>query len=197
MTAASGAGAVADGTIPDVIQTEPAVIELRGIEKTFRSPNGPVHAVRGVDLTMQAGEVVALLGPNGAGKSTTVDVLLGLTKADRGAVSVFGRSPADAVRAGTIGAMLQTGALLRDLSVRELVTVFASRGKQGKLPDGLDPRILKYRWWLKAYGLPPREVDELWDDEDFWIPLVEEAFGKIEEMKAAEAQRAQSPGPRR
>ena len=126
MTAASGAGALVEGTIPDVVQTEPAVIELQGIEKTFRSPNGPVHAVRGVDLTMHAGEVVALLGPNGAGKSTTVDVLLGLTKADRGTVSVFGRSPGDAVRAGMIGAMLQTGALLRDLSVRELVTVFAS-----------------------------------------------------------------------
>jgi ABC-2 type transport system ATP-binding protein len=126
VTAASGARAVAEGTIPDVIQTEPAVIEQQGIEKTFRSPNGPVHAVRGVDLTMHAGEVVALLGPNGAGKSTTVDVLLGLTKADRGTVSVFGRSPGDAVRAGMIGAMLQTGALLRDLSVRELVTVFAS-----------------------------------------------------------------------
>ena len=126
MTAASGACTVADGTIPDVIQVEQAVIELQRIEKTFRSPNGPVHAVRGVDLTMHAGEVVALLGPNGAGKSTTVDVLLGLTKADQGTVSVFGRSPGDAVRAGMIGAMLQTGALLRDLSVRELVTVFAS-----------------------------------------------------------------------
>jgi len=126
VTAASGACTVADGTIPDVIQVEQAVIELQRIEKTFRSPNGPVHAVRGVDLTMHAGEVVALLGPNGAGKSTTVDVLLGLTKADQGTVSVFGRSPGDAVRAGMIGAMLQTGALLRDLSVRELVTVFAS-----------------------------------------------------------------------
>jgi len=126
VTAASGACTVADGTIRDVIQVEQAVIELQGIEKTFRSPNGPVHAVRGVDLTMHAGEVVALLGPNGAGKSTAVDVMLGLTTADQGTVSVFGRSPGDAVRAGMIGAMLQTGALLRDLSVRELVTVFAS-----------------------------------------------------------------------
>ena len=126
MTGGSGARPVADGTIPDVIQVEQAVIELQGIEKTFRSPNGPVHAVRGVDLTMHAGEVVALLGPNGAGKSTAVDVMLGLTTADQGTVSVFGRSPGDAVRAGMIGAMLQTGALLRDLSVRELVTVFAS-----------------------------------------------------------------------
>jgi ABC-2 type transport system ATP-binding protein len=69
---------------------------------------------------------VALLGPNGAGKSTTVDVLLGLSKADEGTATIFGRTPAEAVRQGMVGAMLQTGSLLRDLTVRELVTVFAS-----------------------------------------------------------------------
>src|SRR6476660_6226763 len=101
-------------------------VRLDGIEKTFRSPAGPVHAVRGIDLGIDTGEVVALLGPNGAGKSTTIDVLLGLAKADAGTVSLFGREPAQAVRAGTVAAMLQTGSLLRDLSVRELVTVIAS-----------------------------------------------------------------------
>jgi ABC-2 type transport system ATP-binding protein len=70
--------------------------------------------------------VVALLGPNGAGKSTTIDMLLGLLDPDAGAVSVFGRSPSDAVAAGTVGAMLQTGSLIRDLTVRELVAMMAS-----------------------------------------------------------------------
>jgi ABC-2 type transport system ATP-binding protein len=101
-------------------------VRLDGIEKSFRSPAGPVHAVRGVDLAIEAGEVVALLGPNGAGKSTTIDVLLGLAEADSGSVSVFGREPGQAIREGKVAAMLQTGALLRDLSVRELVTVIAS-----------------------------------------------------------------------
>jgi ABC-2 type transport system ATP-binding protein len=72
------------------------------------------------------GETVALLGPNGAGKSTTIDMMLGLLAPDDGAVSLFGRSPADAVAAGAVGAMLQTGSLIRDLSVRELVTMMAS-----------------------------------------------------------------------
>jgi ABC-2 type transport system ATP-binding protein len=85
-----------------------------------------VHAVRGIDLAIGRGETVALLGPNGAGKSTTIDMLLGLTRPDAGSVTVFGGSPRQAIDAGRIGAMLQTGALIRDLSVRELVGMMAS-----------------------------------------------------------------------
>ncbi len=104
-----------------------STIELRGLVKTYRGgPRGPVPAVQGIDVTIPRGETVALLGPNGAGKSTTVDMLLGLTAPDAGEVSVFGRSPRAAVEAGAIGAMLQTGELIRDLSVRELVSMVAS-----------------------------------------------------------------------
>jgi ABC-2 type transport system ATP-binding protein len=87
---------------------------------------GSVHAVRGVDIAIEAGETVALLGPNGAGKSTTIDMILGLADPDDGSVSVFGREPAAAIDAGSVGAMLQTGALIRDLNVRELVAMVAS-----------------------------------------------------------------------
>src|ERR1700710_2690886 len=97
-------------------------IVLSGLHKSY----GSVHAVRGVDLTITPGETVALLGPNGAGKSTTIDMLLGLTRPDSGTVSLFGMNPADAIKAGAIGAMLQTGQLIRDLSVRELITMMAS-----------------------------------------------------------------------
>jgi ABC-2 type transport system ATP-binding protein len=95
---------------------------LAGLRKSY----GDVHAVAGVDLTIAPGEVVALLGPNGAGKSTTVDMLLGLTKPDAGTVTVFGASPHDAVATGTIGAMLQGGALLDDATVGETVAMVAS-----------------------------------------------------------------------
>jgi ABC-2 type transport system ATP-binding protein len=101
-------------------------IRLTGLAKTFQSPQGPVRAVRGIDLDIAPGETLALLGPNGAGKSTTIEMLLGLTRPDEGTVSVFGHSPEGAVDAGTVGAMLQTGSLIRDLSVRELVTMIAS-----------------------------------------------------------------------
>jgi ABC-2 type transport system ATP-binding protein len=97
-------------------------IEARGLRKSY----GEVHAVRGVNVSIQPGETVALLGPNGAGKSTTIDMLLGLADPDAGEVSVFGGAPTAAVDSGYVGAMLQTGALIRDLSVRELVTMVAS-----------------------------------------------------------------------
>jgi ABC-2 type transport system ATP-binding protein len=100
----------------------PTGIVLDGVAKSY----GPVPAVRGIDLTIAAGQTVALLGPNGAGKSTTIDLLLGLARPDRGSVHIFGRTPAQAVAAGRVGAMLQTGSLLRDLSVRELVGLGAS-----------------------------------------------------------------------
>jgi ABC-2 type transport system ATP-binding protein len=101
-------------------------IRLQGLTKSFTSPTGPVHAVRGIDVEIRAGETVALLGPNGAGKSTTIDMLLGLLPPDSGAVTVFGRPPSDAIGQGAIGAMLQTGSLIRDLSVRELLDMMAS-----------------------------------------------------------------------
>jgi ABC-2 type transport system ATP-binding protein len=106
--------------------TSPGCIEARGLAKTFRSPAGPVEAVREVELSIARGETIALLGPNGAGKSTTIDMLLGLQRPDRGTVSVFGGSPADAVAAGRVSAMLQVGSLIPDLSVRELVAMVAS-----------------------------------------------------------------------
>jgi len=107
------------------LTTEGGIV-LSALEKTFRSPEGPVRAVRGIDVAISAGETVAFLGPNGAGKSTTIDMLLGLLQPDSGTVSVFGGSPAEAIAAGSVGAMLQTGALIRDLSVRELVDMMAS-----------------------------------------------------------------------
>ncbi|HVV59094.1 MAG TPA: ABC transporter ATP-binding protein [Gaiellaceae bacterium] len=103
-----------------------AGVRLDDLHKTYDSPAGPVQAVRGVSVAIAPGETVALLGPNGAGKSTTVDMLLGLSRPDRGQVTLFGLSPADAIAAGKIGAMLQTGAVIRDLKVRELVTMMAS-----------------------------------------------------------------------
>jgi len=106
--------------------TDSPGVELRGLEKSFRTPHGTVGAVCGVDISIRAGEIVALLGPNGAGKSTTIDMLLGLAEPDAGSVSVLGRSPAAATLAGLVGAMLQTGSLIEDLTARELVAMVAS-----------------------------------------------------------------------
>ena len=71
-----------------VVLDEGRVVE-RGITKRY----GPVEALRGIDLTIQPGELVALLGPNGAGKTTAVRILLGLAAPTSGQASVFGRHP--------------------------------------------------------------------------------------------------------
>jgi len=108
------------------MSTQAEGIRLQGLEKSFSTPQGVVRAVDGIDVAVAPGETVALLGPNGAGKTTTIDMLLGLLPPDGGAVSLFGKPPADAIAAGGVGAMLQMGSLLPYLSVRELVTMMAA-----------------------------------------------------------------------
>jgi ABC-2 type transport system ATP-binding protein len=98
------------------------LVQLEALAKSF----GPVEAVRGIDVAIERGETVALLGPNGAGKSTTIDMLLGLLEPDAGTATIFGQSPRNAIAAGAIGAMLQTGAVIRDVTVRELITMMAA-----------------------------------------------------------------------
>jgi len=99
-----------------------AAIELAGVTKDF----GAVHAVRGIDLTIESGEVVAFLGPNGAGKTTTIDMLLGLSRATSGQARILGLEPRDAIARGLVSAVMQTGGLLKDLTVRETVAYTAS-----------------------------------------------------------------------
>ena len=97
-------------------------IELTGLTKSF----GSVRAVRGIDLTVQPGEIVAFLGPNGAGKTTTIDMVLGLSSPDAGRAHVYGMEPQAAVRHGIVSAVMQTGGLLKDLTVKETLQLTAS-----------------------------------------------------------------------
>jgi len=82
-----------------------SILELHGIHKTFRAGFWGVRTpiLKGVDLTLEAGEVYGFLGHNGAGKSTTMKVILGLLRPDRGQVVVFGRPGADAKARARIG----------------------------------------------------------------------------------------------
>jgi ABC-2 type transport system ATP-binding protein len=97
-------------------------VRLAGVTKSF----GPVQAVRGINLEIHPGEVVAFLGPNGAGKTTTIDMVLGLSKPTSGSVEVLGMPPRQAVARGLVSAVMQTGGLLKDLTVRETVAYTAS-----------------------------------------------------------------------
>lgn len=100
-------------------RTGDGVVGFTDVEKRY----GDLRAVTGLNLRLHPGETVALLGPNGAGKSTTLDLLLGLRTPDAGTVEVFGTTPRRAVVDGRVGAMLQSGGLMEDVTVRELVTL--------------------------------------------------------------------------
>ncbi len=112
-------GSRAEG--PGAAFSSPPAIELSGVRKHF----GAVEAVRGLDLRVDPGEVVAFLGPNGAGKTTTIDMVLGLSEPSAGTVVVYGADPRDAVRKGLVSAVMQTGGLLKDLTVAETIAYTA------------------------------------------------------------------------
>ncbi|WP_460651516.1 ABC transporter ATP-binding protein [Kribbella endophytica] len=105
--------------------TTTTAVTLSGVTRRY----GEVQAVAGVDLTIRSGEVVALLGPNGAGKSTTLEILLGLVRPDQGSVQLYGQSPADAIAAGQVGVMLQSGGIIEDAKVGELLDLVAGLHK--------------------------------------------------------------------
>jgi ABC-2 type transport system ATP-binding protein len=100
----------------------PPAIELHGVHKNF----GHVEAVKGIDLNVASGEIVAFLGPNGAGKTSAIDVILGLSHPTAGHVSVYGMQPRQAISRGLVSAVMQTGGLLKDLTVAETAQYTAS-----------------------------------------------------------------------
>ncbi|MFC8719707.1 ABC transporter ATP-binding protein [Kitasatospora sp. NPDC057198] len=107
------------------------VAAFRNVSKSY----GRVKAVNGLDLVLRPGETVALLGPNGAGKSSSLDLLLGLREPDSGTVELFGGTPRAAIAAGRVGAMLQSGGLMSDVKVREIVELACKVHPRGHRTD--------------------------------------------------------------
>jgi ABC-2 type transport system ATP-binding protein len=116
----------------------PAIV-VEGLRKAY----GPVDAVRGVHLTVEAGELLALLGPNGAGKTTTVEILEGHRRRSSGTVNVLGYDPESGGRRyrERIGIVLQAAGVDRDLTVRESVALFASYYPDPLRPDDVLRRV--------------------------------------------------------
>ena len=100
-----------------------AAIEVRGLTKSYDD----VQAVRGIDLTVERGQIFALLGPNGAGKTTTVEILEGYRSRDGGTVKVLGYDPGRQRQPlkSQIGIVLQSTGVDRYLTVSETVTMYA------------------------------------------------------------------------
>uniref|UniRef100_UPI0031E32DB4 ABC transporter ATP-binding protein n=1 Tax=Streptomyces hawaiiensis TaxID=67305 RepID=UPI0031E32DB4 len=130
--------------------TTASVVAFDQVSKAYDA----VRAVDGLTLDLRPGETVALLGPNGAGKSTTLDLLLGLKNPDSGTVRLFGTGPREAIVAGRVGAMLQSGGLMDEVTVAELV----------RLACDLHPRAYRPSEVLSRAGIAQiadRKVDKL------------------------------------
>src|SRR6201996_768360 len=95
------------------------VVSFENVRKSY----GKVRAVDGLTMELRPGETVAFLGPNGAGKSTSLDMLLNLRKPDHGRIAFFVSDPSPAIKNGRVGAMLQSGGLMPETTVRELITL--------------------------------------------------------------------------
>ncbi|MEU9319156.1 ABC transporter ATP-binding protein [Streptomyces sp. NPDC048295] len=165
-------------------------ITVAGLHKSF----GRTHALDGLDLTVEAGEVHGFLGPNGSGKSTTIRVLLGLLRADSGAAQLLGRDPwRDAVELHRKVAYVPGDVTLwRNLSGGEVIDLYGSlrggldRARRADLVDRfeLDP-TKKGRTYSKGNRQKVALVAAFASDVDLLIldeptsgldPLMEEVF---------------------
>jgi lipoprotein-releasing system ATP-binding protein len=133
-------------------------LELRGVKRTYRSDAGELPVLRGVDLSLRAGEIVALVAPSGTGKSTLLHLAGLLEKPDGGKVMVNGRDSgalADkdrtAIRRDSIGFVYQFHHLLAEFSALENVEL-------PQMIAGKTRAIARTRAMalLTAFGLAPR-----------------------------------------
>lgn len=99
--------------------TDGVVARLRGVRKRFAS----TEALKGIDLDVHAGGVVALLGPNGAGKTTAISLLSGLRTADEGTVELFGGDPRDPRTRQRLGVTPQDTGFPEQLKVSEIIAL--------------------------------------------------------------------------
>lgn len=109
--------------VPERSNDMAPAVQVEGLRKSY----GAIAAVDGLDLTVEAGEVVALLGPNGAGKTTTVEILEGYRRRDGGEVRVLGMDPQTAGRPfrERIGVVLQEAGFEDNFTPRELIRLHA------------------------------------------------------------------------
>lgn len=129
-----------------------AVLDARDLYRFYHAGDDETLALRGVSISVAAGEMVAITGPSGSGKSTLLACLAGLDEPDGGVVNIEGerlsrRSETEraALRARSIGVLFQSGNLIEHLSVVQNVTL--AQRLAGRKP-GTQPKVLLYELGL-------------------------------------------------
>jgi len=127
-----------------------AIIEIRDLRKVYRVGEVEVPALRGVDLTVQAGEFLSIVGPSGSGKSTLFHIIGGLTPPTAGVVKVGGEDLAAMTDAGrtrmrrrTVGFVFQKFNLLPNLTARDNISVAHHIAGLGNRPDAQFEEVLR------------------------------------------------------
>ena len=107
-----------------------AVLEISGLQKTYRSRKGVRRALDGFDMVVEAGQVHGFLGPNGSGKTTTLRTLLGLIKPNGGRMTLLGHEvPAALPRvAGSVGAIVESPQFFGNFTARLTLELLADAG---------------------------------------------------------------------
>jgi len=126
--------------------TKPPIISARGLQKNYKTGEVEVHALRGVDLDIAAGEFVAIVGPSGSGKSTLFHILGGLTPPTQGTVTIAGTELGSVSEAGrtelrkkTVGFVFQKYNLLPTLTARENIEIARDiAGFKGPMPQDME-----------------------------------------------------------
>ena len=107
-----------------------AVLEIQGLQKTYRSRKGVRKALDGFDMVVEAGQVHGFLGPNGSGKTTTLRTLLGLIKPNGGRMAILGREVPRALPevAGSVGAIVESPQFFANFSAQDTLSLLADAG---------------------------------------------------------------------
>src|SRR3954464_1047417 len=107
-----------------------AVLEISGLQKTYRTRKGVRRALDGFDMVVEAGQVHGFLGPNGSGKTTTLRTLLGLIKPNGGRMAILGRAVPEHLPevAGLVGAIVESPQFFGNFSAYDTLSLLADAG---------------------------------------------------------------------
>jgi putative ABC transport system ATP-binding protein len=116
--------------VPDSLTTDPWVVDVRAVEKSFGDGANRIHVLKQVDLQAKTGEIMMLVGPSGCGKTTLLSAIAGTMRVESGSVRVFGNElekmsggALTRFRAKKIGFIFQQFNLIPTLTIAENVSV--------------------------------------------------------------------------